>query len=149
MNIAHAIRNASVVGLALVLSACALFAPPYDAAIDQKTTAGYEGAAKLAAQAEMGAFQDKATYDATVGAYSDVQAALAVAAVRARTSPTAGKAAITARDQTVGFIEGCSAQVSGLAALHKAYGVVPKTGATQQLFVACDQAVRAARAMKN
>jgi len=149
MSLVHAIRAAGGAGLALVLGACALFAPPYDATLDQKTTAAYEGVAKLSAQAEMGLYQDKATYDATVGAYADIQGALAVAAVRAATAPTAGKRAAQARDMTVGFIKGCSAQVAGMAALHKAYGVVPGTGATQAMMVSCDQAAKAVGAMKN
>lgn len=149
MKLVQAIRAVSAAGLALTLSGCALFAPPYDATLDQKTTAAYESVAKLAAQAEMGLYQDKATYDATVNTYADIQGALAVAAVRAATAPTAGKRAAQARDMTVGFIKGCSAQVSGLAALHKAYGVSAGTGATQAMMVSCDQAAKAVGAMKN
>jgi len=142
-------RGATVAGLALVLSACALFAPPYDATLDQKTTSAYESVAKLAAQAEMGLYQDKATYPGAVDTYATIQGALAVVAVRAASAPVAGKRAEDARDQTVGFIKGCSAQVSGLAALHKTYGVVPGTGATTAMMVSCDQAAKAVGAMKN
>ncbi len=149
MTIAHAIRAASVAGLALVLSACAVFAPPYDPTLDQKTTAAYEGVAKLAAQAELGVYADKATYPGAINAYADIQGALAVAAVRAATAPTASKPAIQARDATVNLIKGCSAQVSGLAALHKAYGVVPNTGATTPMMISCDMAAKAVGAMKN
>jgi hypothetical protein len=142
-------RTASVAGLALVLSACALFAPPYDATLDEKTTSAYESVAKLAAQAEMGLYQDKATYPGAVDTYATIQGALAVVAVRAASAPVAGKRAGDARDQTVGFIKGCSAQVAGLAALHKAYGVVPGTGATTAMMISCDQAAKAVGAMKN
>jgi hypothetical protein len=153
MSIVQAIRavgrTASVAGLALVLSACALFAPPYDATLDQKTTSAYESVAKLAAQAEMGLYQDKTTYPSAVDTYATIQGALAVVAVRAASAPVAGKRAADARDQTVGFIKGCSAQVSGLATLHKTYGVVPGTGATTAMMVSCDQAAKAVGAMKN
>jgi hypothetical protein len=148
MSLVRAIRTASVAGLALALASCALFAPPYDATLDQKTTAAYESVAKLAAQAEMGLYQDKATYAGTVDAYANIQGALAVAAVRAASAPVAGKPAETARDATVGFIKGCGAQVSGLATLHKTYGVVPGTGATTAMMVSCDQAAKAVGAMK-
>jgi hypothetical protein len=149
MTIVHAIRAASVAGLALVLSACALFAPPYDPTLDQKTTAAYESVAKLAAQAEMGLYQDKATYPGAVDTYATIQGALAVAAVRAASAPVAGKRAEAARDATVGFIKGCGAQVSGLATLHRTYGVAPATGATTAMMVSCDQAAKAVGAVKN
>ncbi|MEJ2816590.1 hypothetical protein [Caulobacter sp. CCG-8] len=149
MNLAQAIRTVGVAGLALALSACALFAPPYDATLDEKTTSAYESVAKLAAQAEMGLYQDKATYPGTVDTYATIQGALAVVAVRAASAPVAGKRAEQARDMTVGFIKGCSAQVSGLAKLHQTYGVVPNTGATQAMMVSCDQAAKAVGAMKN
>lgn len=149
MKLVQAIRTVGVVGLSLALSACALFAPPYDATLDEKTTSAYESVAKLAAQAEMGLYQDKATYAGTVDTYATIQGALAVVAVRAASAPVAGKRAEQARDMTVGFIKGCSAQVSGLATLHKTYGVVPGTGATQAMMVSCDQAAKAVGAMKN
>ncbi len=149
MKPVHAIRAVSVAGLALLLTACALFAPPYDATLDQKTTAAYEGVARLAAQAELGVYADKASYAGAVNTYADIQGALAVAAVRAATAPTAGKVAVQARDATVGFIKGCSAQVSGLANLHKTYGVTPGTGATTAMMISCDQAAKAVSAMKN
>ena len=153
MSLVHVLRalgrTASVAGLALTLSGCAVFAPAYDATLDQKTTAAYESAARLAAKAEMGAYQDKATYPGAVDTYATIQGALAVVAVRAASAPVAGKRAEDARDQTVGFIKGCNAQVSGLAALHKTYGVVPGTGATTAMMVSCDQAAKAVGAMKN
>ncbi|MBI1683551.1 hypothetical protein [Caulobacter hibisci] len=82
-----------VAGLACALwlaaiSGCAVFAPPDDPVLDSKITTAYEGVAKLAAQAEMGLYTDKATYPATIGTYADIQAALAVAAVRAGSQPT-------------------------------------------------------------
>ena len=146
---AHGMRAVMAVGLALVLSGCALFAPPYDATLDQKTTAAYESVAKLAAEAEMGLYQDKATYPATVETYATIQGALAVVAVRAASAPVASQRAGDARDVTVGFIKGCSTQVSGLAALHKAYGVAPNSGATTAMMISCDQAAKAVGAMKN
>lgn len=149
MKLVHGIRAATIAGLALALGACALFAPPYDATLDQKTTAAYESVAKLAAQAEMGLYQDKATYAGAVDTYATIQGALAVAAVRAASAPTAGKRAEAARDATVGFVKGCSAQVAGLATLHRTYGLVPGTGATTAMMVSCDQAAKAVGAMKN
>ncbi|SFJ41660.1 hypothetical protein [Caulobacter sp. UNC279MFTsu5.1] len=149
MTIVSVIRASGVAGLALILSACALFAPPYDATLDQKTTAAYESVAKLAAQAEMGLYQDKATYPGAVDTYATIQGALAVVAVRAASAPVAGRRAEDARGATVGFIKGCSAQVSGLATLHRTYGLVPGTGATTAMMISCDQAAKAVGAMKN
>ena len=144
----HGFRTALVGVMALALSSCAVFAPPYDATLDQKTTAAYEGVAKLAAEAEMGLYQDKATYTGKIETYADIQAALAVAAIRAGSAPAGGKPAVHARDLTVVFIKGCSSQVAGLATLHKTFGVVPGTGATTAMMISCDQAAKAVGAMK-
>jgi hypothetical protein len=153
MSLVHASRAigriASVAGLALILSACAVFAPPYDATLDQKTTAAYESAAKLAAKAEMGAYQDKATYTDTVETYAEIQAGLAVAALRAGSAPTSGQGAQKARDLTVGLIKSCGARASSLAALHKAKGITPDAGLTEPMMSSCDLAARAVQAMKN
>jgi hypothetical protein len=153
MSLVHAIRavrrTASVAGLSLMLSACAVFAPPYDATLDQKTTTAYENAAKLAAQAEMGVYQDKSTYAGAIGSYADIQAGLAVAALRAGSAPTSGQGAEKARDLTVGLIQSCGARVSGLATLHKAKGIKPGAGLTEPMMSSCDLAARAVRAMKN
>ncbi|MFZ0268480.1 hypothetical protein [Caulobacter sp.] len=153
MSLVHAIRalgrTASVAGLTLVLSACAVFAPPYDATLDQKTTAAYESAAKLAAEAEMGAYQDKATYPGKVETYAGIQAGLAVAALRAGSAPTSGQGAERARDLTVGLIKSCGARVSSLATLHKAQGIKADAGLTEPMMSSCDLAARAVRAMKN
>jgi hypothetical protein len=149
MSTVHALRAATAFALATALAGCALFAPPYDATLDQKTTAAYEGVARLAAEAEMGLYQDKATYAGKIGTYADIQAALAVAAIRAGTAPVGGKRAGEARDITVGLIKGCGGQVSGLATLHKAFGIIPATGATTAMMVSCDQAAKAVGAMKN
>jgi len=153
MSLVHAIRalgrTASVIGLALILSACAVFAPPYDATLDQKTTTAYESAARLAAKAEMGAYQDKATYADAIETYADIQAGLAVAALRAGSAPTSGQGAEKARDLTVGLIQSCGARVSSLATLHKAKGITPDAGLTEPMMSSCDLAARAVRAMKN
>jgi hypothetical protein len=142
------LRAVVAASLALALAGCALFAPPYDATLDQKTMAAYEGVARLAAQAELGLYADKASYPGALNSYADIQAGLAVAAIRAAAAPVAGKPAIAARDATVGFLKGCSAQVSGLATLHKTYGVVPGTGATAAMMISCDQAAKAVGALK-
>ncbi|MBC7667300.1 MAG: hypothetical protein H7236_02325 [Gemmatimonadaceae bacterium] len=146
---ADGFRTALVGCAALVLASCAVFAPPYDATLDQKTTTAYEGVARLAAEAEMGLYQDKATYTGKIGTYADIQAALAVAAIRAGSAPVGGKPAGQARDLTVSFLKGCSGQVSGLATLHKTFGIVTGTGATTAMMVSCDQAAKAVGAMKN
>lgn len=137
----------TLAGLA-ALGGCAVFAPPYDATLDAKITTAYEGAARLAAEAEMGLYADKASYTGKIGAYADVQAALAVAALRAATQPHAAKPAQQAIALEVGLIKGCAAQVQGLAELHQSQGVIPKTGATTAMMVSCDQAAKAVAAMQ-
>lgn len=141
-------RPAIALACILTLASCAVFAPPYDPTLDSKITTAYEGVAKLAAEAEMGLYVDKATYPGKIETYADIQAALAVAAVRAATQPYAAKPAQKAIDAEVSLIKGCSAQVQGLAQLHQMAGIVPNTGATTAMMVSCDQAAKAVTAMK-
>ena len=141
-------RIGIALALTLLLAACAMFAPRYDATLDQKTTGAYELVAGFAASAEMGSYTDKASFDGVASDYASAQAQLAVAKLRAATLTTQGKAAVKARDLLVGLIQGCSDRVGGFAAQHKAFGIQPATGATQPMMVSCDQAAKAAQAMK-
>jgi hypothetical protein len=135
-------RPAIALACILTLASCAVFAPPYDPTLDSKITTAYEGVAKLAAEAEMGLYVGK------IETYADIQAALAVAAIRAGSQPYAAKPAQKAIDAEVALIKGCSTQVQGLAQLHQLAGIVPNTGATTAMMVSCDQAAKAVAAMK-
>lgn len=141
-------RPAIALACTLTLGGCAVFAPPYDPTLDSKITTAYEGVAKLAAEAEMGLYVDKSTYPGKIESYADIQAALAVAAVRAASQPYAAKPAQKAIDIEVSLIKGCSTQVQGLAQLHQLQGIIPNTGATTAMMVSCDQAAKAVTAMK-
>lgn len=141
-------RGAACVLSVVAVGGCAVFAPPDDPVLDTKITTAYEGVAKLAAEGEMGLYADKATYAGAIGTYADIQAALAVAAVRAGSQPYAARPAQKAIAAEVSLIQGCSAQVKGLAQLHQMAGIIPNTGATTAMMVACDQAAKAVTAMK-
>ncbi len=149
MSMAKGVRAIVAGCLASTLAGCALFAPPYDATLDQKTTSAYEGVAKLSAEAEMGLYQDKSTYSGKIETYAEIQAALAVAAIRAGSAPTGGKGAEKARELTVRQIKSCAARVSTVAAEHSAKGLAPAAGETGAMMSSCDLAARAVRAMKN
>lgn len=68
--------------------------------------------------------------------------------MRASTLLTQGAKALKARDLLTGMIQGCSDQVASYAKMHQAFGIQPASGATQPMMVACDQAAKAAQAMK-
>lgn len=144
----RALRTGAMLGLAMLLAACAMFAPRYDATLDTTTTGAYQMIAGFAANGELGTYSDKATYDATAPQYAQALSQLAVAGLRAGTLPVGGKRAVTARDLLVKLINGCSAQVTSYAKMHKQFGIQPASGATQPMMVACDQAAKAAQAMK-
>jgi hypothetical protein len=144
----HAAAHGAVLAMALLLSACAMFAPRYDATLDTSTTSAYEMVARFAANGELGTYSDKASFAATSTQYADALAQLAVAKMRAATLLTQGSKALRARDLLTGMIQGCSDQVASYAKMHQAFGIQPASGATQPMMVACDQAAKAAQAMK-
>lgn len=132
----------------LLLAGCALFAPRYDPALDQSVTGAYQSVARFAANGELGTYEDKSSFAATAPQYADAEAALAVAKLRAATLPVQGKPATHARELLVKLIQGCSDQVASYAQQHKQFGIQPASGATQPMMVACDQAAKAASALK-
>jgi hypothetical protein len=134
--------------LVLLLAACAMFAPRYDATLDLKTTGAYELVAGFAASAELGSYTEKDSFEAIAPQYANAQAQLAVAKLRAATLPTQGKAAEKARDLLVALIQGCSDRVGSFARQHAAFGIQPASGATEPMMISCDQAAKAAQAMK-
>jgi outer membrane PBP1 activator LpoA protein len=133
---------------ALWLGGCAVFAPAFDPVLDEKTTAAYESVATLAAEVELGKYEDKATYDAAGDRYATINGLLSVAVIRADTLPVSGKPAEAARDALTANIRGCRDQVTGLAQVHKLDGLKAGSGATAAMMASCDMAARAARMMK-
>lgn len=143
-----AIRYGMPLAAALLLSACAMFAPRYDPTLDEKTSGAYELVARFTANAELGNYADRASYDVAAPQYAEAQAKLAVAQIRAEGLPVQGDRAATARGQLVSFIKGCSARLTSFATQHRKFGIEPDSGARQSMMVSCDQAARAAQAMK-
>jgi len=135
--------------LVISLSGCALFAPAFDKVLADKSTSAFENVSRLAANIELGSYSEPASYTAASELYVDVQAELSVASLRAGTLPISGRGtSAAARDDLVGFINGCKAQVESTARLHRSEGLQPAAGASQSMLVVCDQAARAARAME-
>ena len=142
------VRRAAALVLLAALAGCTLFAPRYDPTLDQKITGAYQLVAGFAASGELGSYADKASYDATAPQYAEAQAQLAVARLRAENAPVQGKAAVRARALLGGLIQGCSDRIGSFAAQHRKFGIQPGTGATQAMMTSCDQAARAAQALK-
>jgi hypothetical protein len=135
--------------LALALAGCVGFAPRYDEVLDEKTTSAYENISKFLAEIEMGKYQTPDTFASAANQYAEIQGELAVAEMRAASLPVPHKGtAVRARDLLVSMIQGCKASVVTLSALHKTSGLIPNTGTSAGAQVKCDQAARAARAMK-
>lgn len=143
-----AIHFGASAAAALLLAGCAMFAPRYDPMLDAKTAGAYELVARFAANGELGTYADKASFADASPHYADAQAQLAVAQMRAASLETGGKGAAHARDLLVKLIRGCSDRITSFALQHKKFGIQPDTGATQPMMVSCDQAARAAQAMK-
>lgn len=142
-------RLLAAVVATLVLAGCQTFAPAYDATLDTQMTTAFQGVARLAAEIELGSYADKATYDGATSEYTTIISSLTVAGLRADTLPVQAKApAEKARGLLVGLIKGCQTQVTTVAAIHKASGLAPGAGISAPMMVSCDQAARAAQALK-
>jgi hypothetical protein len=139
----------AVVAAAVLLAACQTFAPAYDATLDTQMTTAFSGVAKLSAEIELGSYADPSTYSGATGEYTTIISSLTVAALRADTLPVQAKApAERARSLLTGLIKGCQTQVTTVAAIHKASGLAPGAGISQPMMTSCDQAARAAQALK-
>ena len=144
----QAIRYGMPLVAALLLSSCAMFAPRYDPTLDQKTSDAFEIVARFAANAELGNYADKASYGDAAPQYAEARAKLAVAEIRAQGLPVQGERAATARDRLVSFIKGCGDRLTSFATQHRKFGIQPDSGTPQSMMTSCDQAARAAQAMK-
>lgn len=131
------------------IGGCALFTPPYDAYLDERTASAYEAIAKIAAGAELGQYSDPTSFEKASNQYVDIHARLSVAALRAETLPAASSLSKDARKVMAGQIKSCRDQVGSLANLHKEEGIQPNAGATTAMMASCDMAVRTVQALKN
>lgn len=142
-------RLPAVIAAVLLLAGCQTFAPAYDTTLDTQMTTAFQGVAKLAAEIELGSYADKATYSQATSEYTTIISSLTVASLRADTLPVQARApAEKARTLLVGLIKGCQTQVTTVASIHKAAGLAPGAGISAPMLVSCDQATRAAQALK-
>jgi hypothetical protein len=150
MNTAVRLRRFAIpITIALALAGCVGFAPRYDEVLDEKTTSAYENVSKLLAEVEMGKYRTPDTFAQASGQYAEIQGELSVAEMRAASLPVASRGtAAKARDLLVLMIQGCRTSIVTLGTLHKSSGLIPNTGTSAAPQVKCDQAARAARAMK-
>jgi hypothetical protein len=140
---------AAMVAATLVLAGCQTFAPAYDTTLDTQMTTAFQGVAKLSAEIELGSYANASTYSGATDEYTTIISSLTVAALRADTLPVQAKApAEKARTLLTGLIKGCQTQVTTVAAIHKATGLAPGAGIGAPMLTSCDQAARAAQALK-
>ena len=137
------------VAMSICLAGCIGFAPRYDEVLDEKTTSAYEKISTFLAEVELGKYEKSESFAEASDDYAKIQGLLAVAALRAVTLPvpTRGTAA-RGKAMLVSMIQGCKASIATLGALHKSGGLKPNTGTPAGAQVKCDQAAKAARAMK-
>ncbi len=147
-------RRSTAVAVALLfsvsLSGCtSFFYPAYDATADQSTATALKGVAKIAADADLGKYTTAASFADAESQYSDITAALTIAALRAGNDPASKRGtAMSARDAIVQQINDCKQRVMELVSLHKSGGLQPASGVAGTTLVSCNQAARAVHAMK-
>ena len=113
----------------LPLSACQLFAPPFDPRIGEATTQAYESAMRIVSEAEYGRFETAASFDAAVERYAAIDAQLRAAAIRAEASdPGTTRLSQRAHALLPRQIEGCRTQLPRLARIHRRAGIAPDAG---------------------
>ena len=134
--------------LGALLSGCAAFAPPYQAEADRMATESFAATSELLAKAELGEFVTPQSYPPAVDTYAKAISGMETARLLASTGGTATEAAETAKATQLAVIDACLANIKSLAGLHRSGGLIPGTGATQPVRVACDQAVRAIQALR-
>ena len=133
----------------LCLPGCVSFVPRYDPVLDEKTTSAYEEIAQFLAEIELGKYENKDSFADASDEYAEIQGLLSVAELRAATLPVGQRGtAAKARDQLVSFIQGCKTSITTLSSLHKRLGLIAGAGTGAGAQVKCDEAARAARAMK-
>lgn len=131
-----------------LVSACTVFAPRFDPYVSEKANTAYTEVAELLSAVELGKYLTADTFKDAVDRYASIDGKLAAAEQRVITLNTPTKPSADARDLLLGQIKGCRKQVRELADEHKEDGLQPGIGRTQGVLVSCDQAGRAANAMK-
>lgn len=142
------LRRFALLPLLAWLAACQLFAPAYDLEVGTRTSEAYTAVSQLMSEAEFGKFTDRASFEAVIDRYAQIDALLLTASASAGVLPTSAKPAEKARVLLVRQIESCRQRVRTVATIHKREGIQPDSGATENARIACDVASRAANAMK-
>lgn len=132
-------------GLCLLAAAgCSPLVPAYDTELDARVAAAYAGISTQLARGELGALRDPAGFEAHVDDYAAILGDLETARSRVATDDEAQ----TASAALARLIAACAAQVRDYAAEHRENGIVPQSGIAQPVRTTCDQAQRAARALR-
>jgi hypothetical protein len=132
----------------LQLSACTVFVPRFDPYVSEKTNSAYTEVAELLAAIDLGKYTMTDSFKDAIDKYASIDGKLAAASQRATMLNAPTGPSQSARDMLVRVIEGCRTQIKELASDHRTAGLQPNAGITQPVMVSCDQAARAADAMK-
>lgn len=146
---AMSISRFGPVFLVVFLGGCTVFAPRYDAVLDEKSTAAYQSIAGIAASIELGEFVAAESYADAAPRYRDAISGLSVASLRAEILPVReGTPAERARRLLSEMVTECDQAVKRTAEAHRQRGIPANAGAGQSLLLVCDPAYRAVQAMR-
>lgn len=136
-------------GVLLLLAGCqGVFAPPYDPTVETHAASAYSTAARLAAEIQMGQLAQPTSYAQTADQYVSLVADIAIAKQRASTLPATTPAGKDAQQRLGQILQGCADRAQTIAKLQQSVGVPANAGADIDLLIACDQAAKAASALK-
>ncbi|MEE4279409.1 MAG: hypothetical protein V2I82_13155 [Halieaceae bacterium] len=144
------IRRVPILAIAVALTACStnLIVPAYDARLDTAVSSAHTAAAKITACIDLGLCATAESFAEQEANYIEAIANLKTAGLIAGSLPASNDTARASREDLVSFVDGCREQLVSLAQLHLAGQTKPELGMTQSVDVSCDQALRAAQAMK-
>ncbi len=136
--------------LATLLAGCstARIVPAYNEHLAGALTRAHTAVFQITACVELGFCAGAESFDEREENYVDAMSSLGTARVLAANLEAPTDTARDSRDELVSFITGCAEQLQALAGLHRAGSALPGIGLTQPVETACDQALRAAQAMK-
>ncbi|MEM6747334.1 MAG: hypothetical protein AAF608_07935 [Pseudomonadota bacterium] len=143
-------RRIATLSLFVLLPGCALFAPPYDPALEDAVAKGNEHAGKVTVCAELGLCATPESFADQQDNYTTAIASLKAGKVIAEgwEPPRFNATARRASDLIVEQIDGCQTSVIELLTIHREEGLAPGVGLSQPVDIACDLALSSVQLMK-
>lgn len=134
----------------ILVSGCAIFAPPYKQEADTQISNAYQQISEITACIDLGLCATADSFKEKETNYTKAISSLKSAYLIASNWQASRKnlPATEANEYLLEIVKGCETSLVNLSELHKTAGIPAGIGAAQPVDISCDQAVRAIRANK-